>query len=344
MKTKAAVLRNIGGPLIIEELDIPRLEGGQVLVKILYSGLCRSNINEINGHKGAEFIPHLTGHEASGVVIEVGKDVTKVEVDDYVVCSWIKGSGLEVPVVKYISGSGPVNAGACATFIEHAVISENRIVRISEKVKPDVAALLGCAVPTGAGIIDNFGIKSGQKLAVFGIGGIGASALMRAVALGIDCVAFDIVPWKLQWVHDNLRVKSVNSLFNNFLSDYDISEYMEFMGIFDFAIECSGSKKAMEMAFSSLKNNGTEIIVGNLTAGERISIDPFELVKGKKLLGTWGGECVLDKDIPFYAQEHLIGNLPIGKLITKVYLFDQINEGLKDLEEGKLIRGIVKIV
>lgn len=342
MKTKAAVLRNVGGPLVIEELDIPRLESGQVLVKILYSGLCRSNLNEINGRKGAEFIPHLTGHEASGVVIEVGKDVTKVEVDDYVVCSWIKGSGLAAKAVKYLFNRNIVNAGSCSTFSEYAVVSENHVIRISKEVQPDCAAFLGCAVPTGAGIIDNFDIKLGKTLAVFGIGGIGASALMRAVALGLDCVAFDIVPWKLQWVRDNLNIRAVNALFNNFLSDYDISEYMEFMGIFDFAIECSGSKKAMEMAFSSLKNNGTEIIAGNLSPGECISIDPFELVKGKKLLGTWGGECVLDKDIPFYANEYLNGSLPVEKMITKVYSFDQINEGLKDLEEGNLIRGVVK--
>lgn len=343
MKTKAAVLRNIGGPLVIEELDVPRLESGQVLVKILYSGLCRSNINEINGRKGAEFIPHLTGHEASGEILEIGKDVTKVKVGDHVVCSWIKGSGLEAQAVKYKSDNGLVNAGTCSTFSEYAVVSENKVVRICKEIKSDAAALLGCAVPTGAGIIDNFGIKSGQKVAVFGIGGIGASALMRAVTLGLDCVAFDIVPWKLQWVHDNLHIRAVNALFNNFLTDYDISEYMEFMGIFDFAIECSGNKNAMEMAFSSLKNNGTAIIAGNLSPGELISIDPFDLVRGKKLLGTWGGECVLDKDIPFYASEYLKGSLPIKKLITKIYSFDQINNGLKDLEEGKLIRGVVKI-
>lgn len=331
MKTKAAVLRNIGGPLVIEELDIPRLESGQVLVKILYSGLCRSNINEINGRKGSEFIPHLTGHEASATVCEVGDGVTKVKEGDYVVCSWIKGSGLAAQRVTYKSSNGIVNAGACSTFSEYAVVSENKVVRISEKVEPDIAALLGCAVPTGAGVIDNFGIKPGQKIAVFGIGGIGASVLLRAVALGISCIAFDILNWKLDWAEKNLRISVYNS--NTFCH----------FSIFDFAIECSGSKKAMEMAFSSLKNNGTEIIAGNLSLGERISVDPFELVKGKKLRGTWGGECVLDKDIPFYANEYLNGSLPVEKLITKVYSFEQINDGLRDLEEGRLIRGIVKI-
>lgn len=333
MKTKAAVLRNIGGPLVIEELEIPKLEKGQVLVKILYSGLCRSNINEINGRKGKEFIPHLTGHEASAIVMEVGESVTKVKADDYVVCSWIKGSGLEAQSVKYKSGKGTVNAGTCSTFSEYAVVSENKVVRISEEVKHDAAALLGCAVPTGAGIIDNFGMKSGKKLAVFGIGGIGASALMRAASLNIECTAFDIVSWKLNWAEKNLNVKAINVL-------YAISE---FYGLFDFAIECSGSKSAMEMAFGCLNNKGTAIIAGNLRPGEHVSIDPFDLIKGKKLLGTWGGECFLDDDIPFYANERLEGRLQIEKLITKFYSFDQINNGFEDMEEGELIRGLVKI-
>jgi len=331
MKTKAAVLRNVGGPLIIEELEIPKLCEGQVLVKILCSGLCRSQINEINGRKGREFIPHLLGHEASGEVINIGAGVTKVKAGDYVVASWIKGSGLNSPMVLYESDKGIVNAGAVATFSEYAVISENRLVKISKNIDPIVASLLGCAVPTGAGIIGSSGINHDHKLAVFGIGGIGASALLRAKALNIECIAFDIVPWKLDWTSVKLGIKSVHvNCFNH-------------KNVFDFAIECSGSKKAMEMAFECLKNNGTAIIAGNLESGEKISIDPFELVKGKKLRGTWGGECFLDEDIPFYASEYLKNNLPIKKLITEVYSFDQINRGLEDLEEGKLIRGVVEI-
>lgn len=335
MKTKAAVLRNIGGPLVIEELEVPKLGKGQVLVKILHSGLCRSNINEINGRKGAEFIPHLTGHEASAVVVEVGEGVSKIVVGDYVVCSWIKCWGIEALPVKYQSDKGLVNAGTCSTFSEFAVISENRLVKISRMIYPDVASLLGCAVPTGAGIIDHSGIKFGKKLAVFGIGGIGASALMRAVSLGINCFALDFLDWKLQWAWKNLKVNAFkpNVFSHKGICDFDC----------DFAIECSGSKSAMEMAFECLNNNGIAIIAGNLKPGEKISIDPFDLVRGKQLRGAWGGGCFPDKDIPLYADAHLKGKLPIEKLITKVYSFDQINEGLKDLEEGKLIRGVVKI-
>ena len=108
MKTKAAVLRKVGGPLVIEELEIPKLGFGQVLVKILYSGLCRSQINEINGWKGGDYIPHLLGHEASGEVLEIGDSVSKVRPGDYVVCSWIKGAGLDAPLIKYRASGGDI--------------------------------------------------------------------------------------------------------------------------------------------------------------------------------------------------------------------------------------------
>lgn len=334
MKTKAAVLRNIGGPLFIENLEIPRLMRGHVLVQILYSGVCRSNINEINGRKGANFIPHLTGHEASAIVVETGEGVTKVENGDYVVCSWIKGLGLEAPRVEYQSDKGVVNAGACSTFIEYAVISENRLIRIPKKVKQAEASLLGCAVPTGAGIVDHYKMKPGQTLAVFGIGGIGASALLRAVSLGINCTAFDIVPWKLKWAKETLGIEAVHS------NEIIISK---FGNLFDFAIECSGNKSAMENAFISIKVSGTAIIAGNLRSGETITIDPWQLMLGKTLDATWGGGSFLDNDIPVYVSEHLKGSLDIGKLITKVYKFDEINEAMADMEAGSLIRGIVRI-
>lgn len=334
MKTKAAVLRNIGGPLIIEELEVPKVGRGQVLVKILFSGLCQSNINEINGRKGAEFIPHLTGHEASAEVLETGEGITKVKPGDYVVCSWVKGSGLDAPSVKYQSEKGEVNAGACSTFIEHAVVSENRIVAIPKEVEPEVASILGCAVQIGAGIVDKHNIKAGHKLAVFGIGGLGASALTRAVALGIECHAFDIVPWKLKWAGEELGVTAVNP------NDADAAR---FKGNFDFSIECSGSKSAMEMAYEYLKPSGTVIIAGNLEPGTKISIDYWGLLTGKVLRGTTFDMCRTDTDVPFYAARYLDGSMPIKKFVTKIYEFKDINQGIEDLMVGKLLRGVIRV-
>src|SRR3989344_4442265 len=180
MKIKAAVLRSVDTPLSVEELEVPALEYGQVLVKILATGLCHSQLNEIRGRKGAEHIPHLRSHEAAGIVIDLGKDVKKVKKDDYVVISWIKGDGIEADPIKYKKGEELISAGPAATFTEYAVVSENRVMPISNKVKPAIAALLGCAVLSGAGIAKNLNIQSGDTVAIFGIGGIGSSALLKA--------------------------------------------------------------------------------------------------------------------------------------------------------------------
>jgi len=328
MKIKAAVLRSVDTPLSVEELEVPALEYGQVLVKILATGLCHSQLNEIRGRKGAEHIPHLLGHEAAGIVIDLGKDVKKVKKDDYVVISWIKGDGIEADPIKYKKGEELISAGPAATFTEYAVVSENRVMPISNKVKPAVAALLGCAVLTGAGIVKNLDIQSGDAVAIFGIGGIGSSALLKAKSLGANITAIDIADWKLKWAREELGVEAILP------SEINSRK-------FDFVIECSGSKEAMETAFESAQEKGTVVLAGNLPTGTKISIDPFDLIKGKKLFGSWGGGSSLDKDIPDYVKEYLSGSLPLEKLVTKEYSFDQINEGLKDLESGKLIRGIV---
>lgn len=335
MKTKAAVLRNIGGPLTIEELEIPELGKGQVLVKVLFSGLCHSNINEIKGRKGAEFIPHLTGHEASGEVLEIGEGVTKVKPGDYVACTWIKGTGLDSPSVKYLDSNGRIiNAGACSTFIEHAVISENRLVIIPREVKPEVASILGCAVQVGAGIVDKHGIGEGHKVAVFGVGGLGASAIMRAASLGVECCAFDVVPWKIKFAKEELgSAASVDS---------NSAEAAQLKGAFDYSIECSGNKTAMEMAYEFLKPNGTAIIAGNLEPGTKISIDYWGLLTGKVLRGTRFDMCIPDQDMPFYSTKYIEGTLPIGKLISNIYELEYINKGIDDLVAGRLIRGVIK--
>lgn len=328
MVTRAAILRNVGGPLSIEKIEIPPLVRGQVLVKILATGLCHSQLNEINGNKGKEYIPHLLGHEAAGVVVDIGAGVTKVKKDAYVIVSWIKGSGLDAAPPQYASSKGKVNAGAVSTFAEHAVVPENRVVSIDAHVKPEVAAAMGCAVLTGAGIINNFDIKPGQSLAVFGIGGVGACAIIKACSTQAKVTACDIVDWKLKWAREEFGIEVM------YPSDMKAGE-------FDFVVESSGAREAMEKAFTATKDNGTVVLAGNLPPGTKISIDPFDLIKGKRISGSFGGGGFLDRDIPPYIHAYLDGSLPLAKLITKKYSFEGINEGLDDLKAGKLIKGIV---
>lgn len=341
MRTKAAVLYEINQPLVVEELETPQLKKGQVLVKILYSGICQSQLNEIKGKKGEDkYLPHLLGHEGSGIIEEIGPDVTKVQKGDYVVLSWIRGNGLNAPSCNYFKKEMKINSGAITTFNQYSVISENCLYKIPQEVPADVAALLGCAVPTGAGIIKNeLEIKEGDTLAIFGAGGIGSSAILYASSLKCSkIIAVDINETKLSFAKELGATHTINSNKEDPVSQ--IKRLTDGEGV-DYAAECSGVKNVMEIAFQSIKDNGKVVIAGNLKKGETISIDPFDLIKGKKIIGTWGGKTSPDQDISYYTQLYLQKRFPIQKLITKEFSLSKINEALAELEEGNVIRALI---
>ena len=341
MITQAAVLYGMNEQLVIDELELPILKEGQVLVKILYAGVCHSQLNEIKGLKGEDrFLPHLLGHEGSGIIEEIGPEVTKVKKGDYVVLSWIKGEGKDIPSSQYSLNEKKINSGAIATFNQYSVISENRVCKITTEVPPDVAALLGCAIPTGAGIIKNeIGLKKQDSIVIFGIGGIGSGALIYASSLGCtNVIAVDINNEKLNFAKEIGATHTINSTTENPITK--IREITDGKGV-DYAVECSGNRQAMELAYQSIKDSGTAVIAGNLKKEERISIDPFDLIKGKKIIGTWGGKTNPDEDTPYYAQKYLNEGIRFNKLITKIYPLKSINQAIKDLEEGKVIRAMI---
>ncbi len=350
MKTKTAVLYESGKPLVVEELEIPELKEGQVLVKIFYSGICHSQINEIKALKGEDkYLPHTLGHEASGIVEKIGPGINKVKVGDYVVVSWIKGSGKDSYGIHYIKDGKKINAGSAATFSEYAIIAENRLTKISEKIPKQAAVLLGCAILTGGGIIINeLNASDGSSLAVFGVGGVGTSAIIVAAATGKfkEIIAVDIYEHKLEFAKQLGATKTINARNKNLIDE--IYKLTEGKGV-DFAIETAGSKQAMEMAFKAAKagvegkNGGSVIIAGNISKDENIEIQPFELIKGKQIRGTWGGRAFSDKDIPIYEKLYLEGKLPLEKLISKVYELKDINKALEDVEQGKIqSRALIK--
>ena len=153
MKMKAAVLKNINIPLEVSNLEIPPLVTGQILVKIAYSGVCRSQLMEVRGGRGEDpWLPHLLGHEGSGIVISVGDGVTKVKPGDEVVLGWVKGEGLDAPGAQYKLGDQIINSGRVTTFCNYSVVSESRVVKKPEGLPFDEAVLFGCALPTEAGM------------------------------------------------------------------------------------------------------------------------------------------------------------------------------------------------
>jgi S-(hydroxymethyl)glutathione dehydrogenase/alcohol dehydrogenase len=337
MKTNAAVLTEINKPLQVEELVLPVLNAGQVLVEIAYSGICHSQLNEIHGLKGEDrFLPHTLGHEGSGVVLEVGSDVSKVQCGDHVVLTWIKGTGHDVSSTQYTNGDGlPVNSGAISTFMSRAVISENRLVRIPSRMPLREAALLGCAVPTGAGIVNNtLHMQAGKSIAIWGLGGIGLSALLMAAYINADStapiIAIDINDDKLALAQElgathTIHVRSLDPLTAVF-------NVTSGQGV-DYAVEATGLREVMEEAFRCVRNQGGVcVLAGNLPQGQRISLDPFDLIKGKRIMGTWGGESNPDRDIPMQADWAMSGKLDLKKIICREFALADVNDAIDYME------------
>ena len=346
MKTRAAILYQINQPLQIEELMIPELKTGQVLVKIACSGLCHTQLNEIRGLKGEDkYLPHTLGHEGSGIVKAVGPGVRKVKPGDHVVLTWIRGDGSDVPSTIYQRSNGAVvNSGAISTFMEYAVISENRMVAIPKEMPLREASLLGCAVPTGAGIVMNTAkVPAGSSVAIFGIGGIGVSAVLAAdLVHAAPIIAIDLFDHKLEQARQAGATHRINAREQDPLTT--IMEITGQRGV-DYSIEAAGQRESMETAFQVVRDNGGLcVLAGNLPHREHISIDPFDLIKGKRIVGSWGGETQPDRDIPMYVELYLSRKLKLDRLITHSYSLDNINEALENLENGKIGRALIDMV
>ncbi len=343
--TQAAVLVELNQPLRIKTLSLPQLKPGQILVDVAYSGICQSQLLEIRGKRGNDpYLPHTLGHEGSGTVLEVGPGVVKIRPGDRVVLSWIKGSGADVPSTVYPSTEGHVNSGAISTFMRRTITCENRVVPISDTMPLREAALLGCAFPTGAGIVFNtIGAKPGSSIAVFGMGGIGLSVVMGAqLCKAKIIIAVDVLDHKLEQSRRLGATHTVNALKCDPLKT--IHEITGGVGV-DYAVEAAGRKETMEIAFRAVRENGGLcVLAGNLPYGERFSIDPFDLIKGKRIVGTWGGETRPDRDIPRYAELFMTGKLNLSPLITHEYPLEKINEAFEHLEHGVVGRALINMM
>ena len=344
---KGAVLSRLNEPLgLVSGIECPALGRGQVLVKIAYSGVCHSQLMEVRGRRGADaYLPHLLGHEGTGKVIEVGEGVTKVKPGELVVLGWIKGGGLDGGGVRYQCACmpQPINAGGVTTFNEYAVVSENRLVALPPGVPLDIGVLFGCAVPTGAGIITNdLRPLPGSSVAVFGLGGIGMSALMATMLF--ECskvIAVDVSAEKLALARSFGATHTIDANQGDPVNE--IRDLTDGLGV-DYAVEASGQVRVIEQAFESVRRGGGLcVFASHPEHGKRISIDPYELICGKQIRGSWGGSSNPDRDIPMFAKLYLEGGLPLEKLITKRYPLEAINEALDDLEHHRVGRPLIEI-
>ncbi len=339
MHTTAAILVETNKPLVIDEIEIPTLKPGQVLVKIDYSGVCHTQLLEAFGKRGNDpYLPHLLGHEGSGEILEVGPDVSKIKAGDHVILSWMKGAGANVMGTVYNWKGISVNSGAVTTFSKHSVVSENRCTVIPEKFPKDKAALLGCAVPTGLGAVFNTAKpEPNQSIAVFGCGGIGLCAIQAAsISECSPIIAIDINIEKL-----NQAEKCGATHFINAKEVDPVKQINEICSL-DFAIEASGSPLAMQQALESVKNQGgSAVIVGNAQHGKMLTLDPKQFNLGKKLFGTWGGDNVPDYHFPRYCKLIEQDAFNATLFLESKYSLEKIQDALTDLHSGKCLRPLI---
>lgn len=334
---RAALLVEQKKPLVIDDVALPaELAVGQVLVKVHYSGICGSQIGEIDGVKGPDrFLPHLLGHEGSGTVVAVGPGVRRMRAGDRVVLHWRKATGIESAPPVYGWRGRTVNAGWITTFNEFAVVSENRATPIEADLDLRVAALFGCAVTTGFGVVvNNARLTIGESVVVFGAGGVGLS-IVQAASLVSACpiIAVDLHDSRLEVARQMGATHVINAQHQDVASRF--REIMAGTNL-DVFIDNTGNPDVIDLGYRSVGPQGRVVLVGVPKAGSDVTLHTLPLHFGKILTGSHGGESQPDVDIPRYSRMFKLGRLKLEELIHRIYPLSEINQAIEDMRNGRL--------
>ena len=340
---KAAILYRNKKPLLLADLEIPdKLEVGQVLVKIHYSGICGAQINEIDGTKGKDnYLPHLLGHEGSGIVQKIGPGVSTVKMGDHVVLHWRKSDGIQSATPKYKFNGKTINAGWVTTFNEKAIVSENRLTVIPKNFDMKLAPLFGCAVTTAFGVVNNDAkIKIGESVIIYGIGGVGLNIIQAASMvsaypiIGIDIKKNKLLMGKKFGLTHGLlgHSKSLNEKIKKILRN----------GFADVVIDTTGNSKIIEEAYKLTSSSGKTILVGVPKKNDNISIYSLPLHFDKTISGSHGGNSKPDHDIPKLIRLINAGKMSLKKIVTHEFKLKDINKAIKLFRTGTAGRIIIK--
>lgn len=334
---KAAILVELRKPLLVDEVALPdALEPGQVLVKVHYSGICGSQLGEIDGAKGEDrFLPHLLGHEGSGTVIEAGPGVRRVAAGDKVVLHWRKASGIESATPVYRWSGRKVNAGWITTFNEYAVVSENRLTPIPADSDLAVAALFGCAVTTGFGVVQNNArVRIGDSVVVYGAGGVGLNIVQAAALVSAyPVIAVDLHDKRLELARRMGATHTINAARED--ATARIRELVGPAGV-DAFVDNTGSPQVIQAGYALTGPAGRVVLVGVPRKGNDISIHSLPLHFGKVLTGSHGGEATPESDIPRYDSLFRAGRIKLRELLTDRYPIERINEAIAGMRSGEV--------
>ena len=339
-----AILTGTGFDLEIAEIQSASpLRYGQVLVNVRYSGVCASQVHEIDGLKGPDpFLPHLLGHEGSGTVLEAGEGVRFVKPGDHVVMHWRPGNGIQSANPSYDWNGITVNAGSVTTFNSHAVVSENRLTPIPSWFDLRLAPLLGCAVTTAFGAVGNDAqVKIGESVVVFGVGGVGLAAVMAArlttanpiIAIDLDQKKLDIALGLGATHVVNARHQDTVEVLRDLLGEEGA----------DVAIETTGVKSVIEMAYSICSQIGRTVLVGVPDPKDPALIPTLPLHFGKKLIGSHGGSSKPHIDIPRIVRLVEQGKLDLSMIPLTERPLSKINDAIADLRAGIPGRQLIRM-
>lgn len=372
MKTKAAVLRQMGlpspyassQPLRIEDVELQGPGPGEVLVQMVSSGLCHSDLSVINGSRNWP-VPMVLGHEASGIVREVGDAVTELKPDDRVVFSYVpvcgrcamcaigRGSLCENGIVAnragtLLSGSRRFTDRAggilnhhlgVSGFSQYTVAAQESLVKIEGSLPAHITSLFGCAVMTGVGAVMNTArVEPGASVAVFGLGGVGLSAVMGARAAGADpIIAVDLLPAKLELAKKAGATHLIDGGKDPVQAVRDLTR-----GGVMYAFECAGVAEVLRLAYLATRRGGTTVSVGLPHPDKQLTIQAVSLTTEERTLkGSYMGSCVPRRDIPRFINLYRAGLLPVDFLHSRTVPLDDLNAAFDLLDTGKAVRQVV---
>jgi Zn-dependent alcohol dehydrogenase len=340
------------GPLRIDEVMLPDPGPHQVVVKQFASGICHSQLHQMHGPRTT---PQVLGHESTGVVVAAGKGVTHVSEGDRVMVTWVprRPRLRRAPEIRLALGYGTeVSTRVVFTWADNTIADDQFVVPLPDGVATDVTSIIGCAVMTGSGaVVHSARVRKGESVAVFGVGGVGLSAIAAASILGATpIIAVDLVDEKLETARKFGATETVNASNRDpvaAIQDLTRTSSATTMagapisGV-DYAFDCIGVEATMSQIVPAARTGdfgrragGTAVLVG-VPQGE-LSVDPRELLINEKvLMGSLGGSCHPDRDFPMFLDWYRDGRLDLDSLVTARYRIDQINEATTDLAEGRI--------
>lgn len=344
MKTLAAILVEQRKPLEIAEVELPVLRFGQVLVEIKVTRICGSQIGEIDGVKGPDrYLPHLLGHEAGGVVLETGPEVTHVKTGDHVVVHWRPGNGIQAKPTTYQWGDKTVNAGNITTFQQYAVISENRLTVVPKELDPEISALLADTLTTGFGIVTrDAAVSVGESIVFFGAGGIGLGAILGAHLAGAyPIVAIDLHDHKLTKAREFGATHTINAKHASALDD-EIRSIVGNAGA-DVTVDGTGQPAVIEQCYRLTSNKGRTVLFGVLPHDKTVSIHTLPLHFGRVLTGSEGGGSLPSTDIPRFVRMIQAGRFDPSSFVSHRLSLHDINTGISKMRSGEVVHAMVHL-